>query len=520
MGDTAKVEHKVMGLNDNKTGEQSNGLKVEVAIFILLIIGAIVIIGFWLGVGWPGELPDNFSNLLTVEAVNDYIEYKEQIRATQLQYLTTLAASLGAIGVIFNLYYTGKREEAFNKSAIAANKSANAALENAKAALKNAQAAQDKQITERFTKAVEQLASPEIAVRLGGIYALERIANNSKDDHWTIMEVLTAFVREPPPLKASLEEEKPLLELPTHIQKAKDDKQPQKLRIDIQAALTVIGRRDTKQDLENQKLDLSNADIAGANLREAKLQGANFYQANLQGANLEKVNLQQANLIEANLQQANLTEANLQGTTLIEAQLKKAELGKAQLQGAELGGAKLKGARLSYANLQGAFLQLADLRSTRLSHAQLQEANLMRADLQGADLNEADLEGAFIKSADFRKVRNLTLEQIRSAQEHDQAQLPDYLKTANNLPQAEAELLQKINQGIPSDTQKNYDELIAKRQDETLTPEEHRELLHLTEQIEKLQAQRLEYLAELARLRKTSLTALMENLGIQVPTYA
>ena len=93
-------------------------------------------------------------------------------------------------------------------------------------------------------------------------------------------------------------------------------------------------------------------------------------------------------------------------------------------------------------------------------------------------------------------------------------------RKAKNLPQAEAELLQKINQGIPSDTQKNYDELIAKRQDETLTPEEHRKLLHLTEHIEKLQAQRLEYLGELARLRKTSLTALMENLGIQVPTYA
>jgi hypothetical protein len=93
-------------------------------------------------------------------------------------------------------------------------------------------------------------------------------------------------------------------------------------------------------------------------------------------------------------------------------------------------------------------------------------------------------------------------------------------RKANSLPQAEAELLQTINQGIPSDTQKNYDELIAKRQAETLTPEEHSELLRLTEQIEKLQAQRLESLAELARLRKTSLTALMENLGIQVPTYA
>jgi len=379
IADIAKVKHKVMGLNDKKTGEQSNGLKVEVAIFILLILEAIVIIGFWLGVGWPGELPDNFSNLLTVEAVKEYLDYKERLRAARLQFLTSIAASLGAIGVVFNLYYTGKREEAFNKSA--------------EAALENAKAAQDKQITERFTKAVEQLASQEVAVRLGGIYALERIANDSEKDHWTIMEILTAFVREPPPLKAPLEAEKSLLELPTYIQKAKDDKQPQKLRIDIQAALTVIGRRDTEKDPENQKLDLSNADIAGANLSKAKLEGANFYQANLQ----------KANIAEANLQKANLTEANLQGAILIEAHLQGAELGKAQLKKAALGGAKLQGARLSYANLQGAFLQSADLRSTRLSYAQLQEANFYRANLEGADLNQANLEGAFLREA-----KNLT----------------------------------------------------------------------------------------------------------------
>jgi hypothetical protein len=93
-------------------------------------------------------------------------------------------------------------------------------------------------------------------------------------------------------------------------------------------------------------------------------------------------------------------------------------------------------------------------------------------------------------------------------------------RKASTLSQAEAELLLKINQDIPSDIQKHYEELMAKRQAETLTHEEHGELLQLTEQIEKLQAQRIEYLAELARLRRTSISALMENLGIQVPTYA
>jgi hypothetical protein len=58
------------------------------------------------------------------------------------------------------------------------------------------------QITDRFTKAIAQLGEqdPEkLAVRLGGIYALERIARESKEDHWPIMEMLTAYVRENAP---------------------------------------------------------------------------------------------------------------------------------------------------------------------------------------------------------------------------------------------------------------------------------------------------------------------------------
>jgi hypothetical protein len=51
-------------------------------------------------------------------------------------------------------------------------------------------------ITERYTKAIEQLGSDKLDVRLGGIYALERIAVDSKRDHPTVVEVLGAFVRE------------------------------------------------------------------------------------------------------------------------------------------------------------------------------------------------------------------------------------------------------------------------------------------------------------------------------------
>ena len=93
-------------------------------------------------------------------------------------------------------------------------------------------------------------------------------------------------------------------------------------------------------------------------------------------------------------------------------------------------------------------------------------------------------------------------------------------RQVHSLPQTEAKLLLKINEGLPPEVQRRYDELVAKRRAESLTPDEYEELLRLTDQIENLEARRMEYLAELARLRKVSLTDLMETLHIRPPAYA
>jgi hypothetical protein len=88
-------------------------------------------------------------------------------------------------------------------------------------------------------------------------------------------------------------------------------------------------------------------------------------------------------------------------------------------------------------------------------------------------------------------------------------------RTAPHLPQRESELLLRINQGLPDDTTRRYRELISRRRTRSLSPEEHEELLRLTDRAEALEADRLVHLAELARLRHTSLSRLMEELGIQ-----
>ena len=91
---------------------------------------------------------------------------------------------------------------------------------------------------------------------------------------------------------------------------------------------------------------------------------------------------------------------------------------------------------------------------------------------------------------------------------------------APSLPKEESELFMKINKGLPSDIQKRFDELVAKREEEILTPAEHRELIRLTEKIEKSDAERMKYISKLACLRGVTIDSLMRELKIHFRSYA
>jgi hypothetical protein len=88
-----------------------------------------------------------------------------------------------------------------------------------------------------------------------------------------------------------------------------------------------------------------------------------------------------------------------------------------------------------------------------------------------------------------------------------------------HLSPGEADLLQRINEGPPPETWQQYNALVAKRRSGTLTPDEHATLIALSNQVEEANARRIGYLVELARLRGTSLPALMDDLGIPTPSY-
>ena len=221
------------------------------------------------------------------------------------------------------------------------------------------QASRELLISNQVAKGFEQLGGDKIVVRLGGIYALEGVMNASEEYHQAVLELLSAFVRDG-----------------TRTQQG--DGPP---ATDIQAALTVIGRRTAigtgVPDVTNARIPkarLSNADLNGAHLNGADLSGAYLLHAHLTEAHLDGAELKGADLNGADLLDAHLNGADLSGVRLIEAHLNSAHLTNTHLNGAYLWRADLSGADLSGADLSGADLSGADLSGSTISQTQLNGA--------------------------------------------------------------------------------------------------------------------------------------------------
>jgi hypothetical protein len=237
------------------------------------------------------------------------------------------------------------------------------------------------QITERFTRAVDQLGSDRLDVRLGGIYALKRVAINSKADRQTVYDVLCAYVRQHAPGRRYRPDDPPddrlggVTGLAGKREAAWGLDQRPTLRVraaDVQAAMSALCRRPRAPD--HDLLELSMVDLHGADLREAKLVGADLHYSDLSGTDLSG-----ADLYLADLTGARLLAAVLRGADLHQADLRAALLWHARLDGADLRGTDLSGADMSGAHLPGTHLEQADLRS---------------ADLSGTDLASTHLDGA------------------------------------------------------------------------------------------------------------------------------
>lgn len=166
------------------------------------------------------------------------------------------------------------------------------------------------QFIDLFNKAVEQLASDQVSVRHGGVYAMERIADAVPRYRGHIAALLASFVRQQapwPPIR-------PLEEVDAERQRYHGG-----LRDDVGGAMGVLGRRSMilpGDSIELEKADLRGARLGGMNLSDFCFAGANLDGADLAGSDLSRVTLAGASLRNAVLTGATLAGADLTGTDL------------------------------------------------------------------------------------------------------------------------------------------------------------------------------------------------------------
>ncbi|MFI7229955.1 pentapeptide repeat-containing protein [Nonomuraea angiospora] len=242
------------------------------------------------------------------------------------------------------------------------------------------------QTTESFAAAIAHLGDTSVDVRLGGIYALERIARSSTADRRVIGEILSAFIgnRARDPQRGTQHAH--------HVTEAPSGSVNLSLRApDIHAALTVLGRREPVrgQVLRLDRVVLPKADLASARLHDVDLHFSDLTEARFVGTDLTR----------ADLTRVRLAKAILADAILYQADLRDAVLAGAIAEGVDLRGADLSNADLRNVNLRGARLDYSDLRGARLSGAVLTGASLKRVVFDETTTWPGGFDTSLIRSA-------------------------------------------------------------------------------------------------------------------------
>jgi len=256
----------------------------------------------------PSRAPQDFAGLEGLSA-KDRVQFAADGRRLQNEVRTSLLQAVAGGAVLVGVLFTWQQQQATLQQQQATNRQIADQLTITRQG----------QVGERFSRAVDQLGSDSIDVRLGGLYELEQLARQAPERHQVIIEVVGAFIREHArrPAKVTTPRTRPAQ--------------------DVAAALAILGRRS----IENGE---PLADLHGVDLGRADIGGASLVRVDLRGASLAD-----ASLVRVDLRGASLVNANLQGVLLVGANLDGARLSGTDLRGANLRGASLRGALANHA---------------------------------------------------------------------------------------------------------------------------------------------------------------------------
>lgn len=279
-----------------------------------------------------------------------------------------------------------------------------AALKQLRVAEDNRKLTEDKNVTDRFVKAAEMLADREkMMARLGGIHVLDRIARDSPEDHWTVMQLLISFVED---------------------QAKEGSSKASFLGKDIAAALTAIGQRNVENDpelvLETEPQGLTKLLIRFAHLRFSTLLFLNFDRATFVGVNLSN---------------SQLFRSNFKGTRFWTC-----PLSESYFKGGALSGAIFDECNLSRSN----FIK------TEVDGVRFLKCDLKASVFTDTDLSKTVFDGSDLSGTDFRVTEGLTEpKQVIEARNWKQAIYSPEFVSKLPLTDEEREEMTLISQNTP-----------------------------------------------------------------------
>ncbi|MET8956818.1 pentapeptide repeat-containing protein [Streptomyces sp. NPDC004393] len=269
---------------------------------------------------------------------------------------TTLLQALGGLVVLFGAYATWRQ---------------------VRVSQDGLRATQEGYVTDRFSRAVDQLGSDKLDVRIGALHALWRIAEHSARDRDAVISIQAAYLRTHLPWPPPTGPDGPAADAPVN------DVAPLETRAaDAQVALTSLGV--LCEHREQSWVNLSATDLRRADCDGLWLPEVNLDRACMEAASLYHANLTQASLVSVNLRHADLKTAILRRTRCVLSDLRGARLVETDLRAADFTKTDLREANLRKADAVGAVFRQADLRW----------ADVRGTDLSTADLNQAQMVGA------------------------------------------------------------------------------------------------------------------------------
>jgi len=220
--------------------------------------------------------------------------------------------------------------------------------------------AEQAQINSKYQGAVQQLGDANsVGIRVGAIYSMQSIANESVAMRPKIISILAGFVREQSPL-------------------AKCATRSGELAWDVATALTVIGNENSwSVDSTDYAANLSQTCLVGAELSGLNFSGMNLIHSNLTGIDLTGTNLMDANMLSANIEAASASRADFTCSVLSNLDARTAWFINANFTGADLIRANMANTQLIGANFASTAQDDLDVSGADLGGATIPKSSLM-----------------------------------------------------------------------------------------------------------------------------------------------